>query len=46
MPEDDVEDEVMKAFLKSNNDEGDACEKLKSLNKLAPDDATSLSGRR
>ena len=45
MPEEDSEDEVMKAFINGKTEEDGDIDKFKSVNKLAPDDL-SLSGRR
>ena len=45
VPEEDSEDEVMKAFINGKTEEDGDIDKFKAVNKLAPDDA-SLSGRR
>ena len=46
VPDDDSDEEAMKALVTPKTDEDNNCEKLKCLNKLAPDDTPSLSGRR
>ena len=46
VPDDDSDEEAMKALVTPKTDKNDVSDKLKYLNKLAPDDTPSLSGHR